>query len=107
MNSYSLSSGMASGFLGLVLLPGGGVRFDEALQRFDRRQGDEVAGDEKLLVESGGGVVYAGLFFVGAEDESHWRLVALGHHFGFPVVEIEIHLPGVAVLEGSGLEVNE
>lgn len=40
----------------VVLFPGGAVGFDEALEFLRLGQGDEVAGDEELVVDPAGGV---------------------------------------------------
>ena len=93
--------------LTLALFPNGAVRFDETFELLRFGQGDEVAGDEELLVEPGGGVGDTGLFFVGAEDESDGGLIAGLHDLVLPAVQVEIHLSGVAMLEGSGLEIDE
>lgn len=75
----------------MVLVPGGGVLLDELLQRFDRGEGDEIAGDEKLVIKAGGGVVHASFLFVGAKDEANGWLVAGLHHLILPVVEVKVH----------------
>ena len=60
---------------GVLLLPESAVVFDEGLEFLGFGEGDEVAGDEELLVETGGGVVDPRFFFVGAEDEADGRLL--------------------------------
>lgn len=91
----------------MVLQPGGGIFLNEPLQRLDRRQCDEVAGDEKLVIKSAGGVFDLGLVLVRAEQQTDGRLVAFGHHLGLPEVQVEVHLARVAVLEGADFQVNE
>jgi len=90
-----------------VLLPRGAVGFDELLELLGLGQGHEVAGDKELMVEAAGGVFHLGLVFVGAEQQADGRIVTFGHHLILPVVEVEIHLPGVAVPEGTNFEVDE
>ncbi len=87
--------------------PGGGVSLDEGLQVLGLGEGDEIARDEEFLVQPGGGVADPGLVFVRAEDESDGRLIARGLHVVLPVVQIKIHLPGVAMFEGADFEVDE
>lgn len=91
----------------LHLEPGGGVAFDEVFQGLDGGKVVEVTRDKHLLVKSGGGVLHLGLVFLCAEQEADGWLVALGHHLVLPEIEIKVHLPGIAVLEGPHFEVDE
>lgn len=83
------------------------VLFEETGELFYRRQGDEVAGDEELLVDAAGGVFHGGVVLVGAEDDPDGRVVAGRDGVGFPPVEVEVHLAGVAVLEGADFQVEQ
>ena len=53
----------------MLLLPHGGILFNDALERFLGGEDVEVARDKELLIQPGGGVADAGFLFVRAEDE--------------------------------------
>ena len=91
----------------MPLFPHGAVGFDELLELLGLRQGHKVAGDEQLMIEAGGGVFHLGLVLVRAEQQADRWLVVFRHDFGFPVVEVEVHLPSIAVLERADFEINE
>jgi hypothetical protein len=59
------------------------VGFEEAAEFFHRWQGDEVAGDEELLVHAGGGEFDGGSVAVAAQEDADGRVVALFHALAF------------------------
>ncbi len=93
--------------MAVMLLPDGAVGFDEALEFLRFGQGDEVAGDEELVIEASGGVFDFGLVLVGAKEQADGWLIAGLHQPVLPVVQVKIHLPGIAMLEGAGLQVDQ
>jgi hypothetical protein len=82
------------------------ISLDERLQLFGLWQGDEIAGDEKLLIESGGGVLHLRAVAVGAKDEAYGRIIIRLHHRVFPKIEIVIHLSRITVLEGADFQID-
>ena len=93
--------------LGVRLRPDGAVGFDELLELFGLRQRDEIAGHKELLVETGGGVFHLRSILVAAQEQADGRIIAGGRDLGFPVIEVEVHLSGVAVLERTDLQVDQ
>ena len=57
--------------------------------------------------KASGGVFDLGLVLVAAQQDADGRLVAFGHHVFFKIVQVKIHLPGVAVGEGADLQVEQ
>jgi hypothetical protein len=91
----------------MVLFPDSTVGFNEFLELLGCGQSHEVAGNKKLVVEPGGGIFDFGLIFVGTEDEANGRVVPCRHNFGFPKVEVKIHLSGVSGFEGTDFQVDK
>jgi len=83
------------------------VGFQESTEFFGRWESDEVAGDEEFVVDPGGGELDGGTLMITAKDDADGRGVAIIHPVGFPPVEVEIHLPGIAVFERSDFQIDE
>ena len=47
------------------------------------------------------------MVFGAAKEDADGRLIALGHHAGFEIVEVVIHLAGVAVFEGADFQIEQ
>ena len=83
------------------------VGFQESTKFFGRWESDEVAGDEEFVVDPGGSELDGGTLMITAKDDADGRGVAIVHPVGFPPVEVEIHLPGIAVFERSDFQIDE
>jgi hypothetical protein len=83
------------------------VGFQERAESFGGWESNEIAGDEELLIYASGGELDFCTVAITAQEDPQGRVVAFGGHVGFEPVQIEIHLAGVAGLEGTHLEINE
>src|SRR5258707_838505 len=81
--------------------------FDQGLKLLGFGKGDQVARNEKLVVHAGGGELDFGIAPVAAKDDSNRRVVARSHDAVFEVIEVKIHLAGVAMFEGAHLKVEQ
>ena len=80
---------------------------DEAAQLFGRGQSDEVPGDEELLIHPRCCVFNLGGILGAAQQQADGRVITLADFVGLPVVEVEVHLAGVAVFERAHLEIDQ
>lgn len=74
---------------------------------FGRRQCDQIAGDEELDAQARSGELDVHAVTLAAQDNADGRMVAVLDGVRLPPVEIEVHLPGVALLEGANLQVDQ
>ncbi len=83
------------------------ITLEEPPQLVDARQRDEVARHEELVVEPAERVLDLHFVAITAQEQSDRQLVAVLAHALPEPVQIEVHLPRVAVLERAQLQVDE
>lgn len=116
-SSFACASGRAAAAPAFALAGGLGVtggtlklsaiRFNEGLQLFRLRQRHQIARDKQAVFHAGGGKFHFRLAPVAAKDNAHRRIVPRRWDAVLEIVQVEIHLAGITVLEGTHLPVKE
>ena len=76
-------------------------------QDFFIGQGREVCADEQFGGEGVSGVAHQRLTFPGAQDDAYRRIFA-GLHPVFPrVIELQVHLPGIGMVEPAQFQIKD
>ena len=88
-------------------LPESAITLDEPFDLVCLRKGDQIARDEKLLIQSTNRILHFCLILVAAQKQPHGWVILWARNFSLPVVQIEVHLPGIAVLEVAHLQLDE
>src|ERR1700730_9978682 len=83
------------------------VTLDEFAKLFCRRERDQVARDEELIVKARGGELNFSLIFVAAKNDADRRIVIWRHHLALEIIEVEIHLSRVAMVKGADFQVKQ
>jgi hypothetical protein len=81
------------------------IPLDEFPELLGRRQRDQIARDEELIVEIRGGKLDFGLVSIAAENDADWWVIIHGHDLPLEIIEVEIHLPCVAMAERADFQV--